>query len=73
MCATCKCYNTLLVCTAPGQDLVAEASIVSHLESIRTAVVGLNGHAVDFLRDRSQQARLDEGMLPTVWRELTCV
>jgi hypothetical protein len=52
---------------------VAEASIVSHLESIRTAVVGLNGHAVDFLRDRSQQARLDEGMLPTVWRELTCV
>jgi hypothetical protein len=33
---------------------VAVASIVSHLESIRTVVVGLNSHAVDFLRDRSQ-------------------
>ena len=49
--------------TAPGQDLVAEASIVSHLESIRTAVVEPNGQAVDFLRNRVQQVSLYDRIL----------
>ena len=48
---------------ATGQDLATEASIVSHLEGIRTAVVEPNGHAVDFLRDKAQQASLFDRIL----------
>ncbi len=69
--AACRCPVTSttlsLTCivahAATGQDLVAEASIVSHLEGIRTAVVEPNGHAVDFLRDKAQQASSDGSIL----------